>query len=120
MARKLYERFTKEFKIEAVRQAEETNDSVRQVARVLGIKPSQIYKWRREMKKELVTTSRPKEGKSTTGSEMQRLQKGNERLKAEIDILKKAAAYFAREIKWSTRSSNHIGMNGLSAGSAKP
>jgi len=99
MTRKLYERFTKEFKIQAVRQAEETNDSVRQVARVLGIKPSQIYKWRKEMKKELSESGGSKEDKSITDSETQRLRKENERLRAEIDILKKAAAYFAREIK---------------------
>jgi len=99
MSRKLYERFTKEFKIEAVRQAEETNDSVRQVARVLGIKPSQIYKWRREMKKELESSTNQKEEKSMPTSELQQLRKENERLKAENDILKKAAAYFAREIK---------------------
>ena len=99
MSRKLYERFTKEFKIEAVRQAEETNDSVRQVARVLGIKPSQIYKWRREMKKELESSTNQKEEKLMPTSELQQLRKENERLKAENDILKKAAAYFAREIK---------------------
>ena len=49
MSRRPYRRFSKEFKLEAVRLAEESDQPVTQVARELGIRVNQIYKWRKEL-----------------------------------------------------------------------
>ncbi len=47
MTRKPYKRYSKEFKIEAVRLAEESDKPVTQLARELGVRQNQIYKWKR-------------------------------------------------------------------------
>ena len=49
MARKPYKRFSKEFKIEAIRLAEESAKPVTQIARELGIRQNQIYKWKKQL-----------------------------------------------------------------------
>jgi transposase len=41
-------KYTKEFKIEAVRLAEDSDMPVDEVARELGVHPNTLYKWRRE------------------------------------------------------------------------
>lgn len=47
MTKREYRRFTKEFKLEAIRLAEESEKPVTQVARELGLRVNQIYKWKR-------------------------------------------------------------------------
>lgn len=95
--KKTYQRYTREFKIEAVRMAEQSNETMRQVARDLNIRPNQLYKWR----KELATKSNeafPGKGCAMgEGAELRQLRAENERLKQEVEILKKAAVYFARD-----------------------
>ncbi len=49
MSRKKYQTYSKEFKIEAVRLAEQSDKPVTQVARELGIRQNQIYKWRKQL-----------------------------------------------------------------------
>lgn len=44
MSKRKYTRYSKEFKVEAVRLAEETDKAVTQVARELGQRVNQIYK----------------------------------------------------------------------------
>ncbi len=46
MAKRQYRTFSKEFKLEAIRLAEESNKPVTQVARELGIRVNQIGKWK--------------------------------------------------------------------------
>ena len=50
MTKRTYRKFSPEFKREAVRLAEQTDGPVTQVARELGIRVNQIYKWRRQIK----------------------------------------------------------------------
>ena len=97
MSQKKYQTYSKEFKIEAVRLAEQSDKSVTQVARELGIRQNQIYKW----KKQLETH----QGKAFPGKgqaiddENARLRRELAVAKEEIEILKKAAAYFAKELR---------------------
>ncbi len=44
-----YKRYTKEFKLEAVNLAESADKPVTEVARELGIRVNQIYKWKKEI-----------------------------------------------------------------------
>lgn len=92
-----YRQFSKEFKLEAIRLAEESDQPITQVARELGIRINQIYKWKQQL--ELAgENSFPGKGKQVDeAATLSKLRKENERLRKEVDLLKKAAQYFARE-----------------------
>lgn len=84
-------KYTEEFKAEAVKQVRERGYSVQEVARRIGVSPKSLYLWVRQARGGHVT------------SEMDSVRRENARLKAELkrveeerDILKKAAAYFAK------------------------
>ena len=98
--RKPYKTFTREFKIEAVRMMETSDQPSSEIARELGIRRNQLYKWRDQLAQKgdhaFAGQDRPTKEKQ---SELTNLKKENVRLKEEIEILKKAAAYFARELK---------------------
>jgi transposase len=92
--------FTKEFKLEAVRLLETGDQTGIAVARELGIKRNQLYKWRDELStKGESAFNGPGRRPSDQGDQVAQLKKENARLKEELEILKKAAAYFARELK---------------------
>ena len=93
--------FTKEFKLEAVRLLNETDKSGTELARELGIRRNQLYKWQKELeaKGESNAFKGPGRKAEDTNDEVNRLKKENEKLREELEIIKKAAAYFARELK---------------------
>jgi len=93
-------KYTQEFKQEAIKLALQ-KPSIAQAAKDLGIPVATLHTWINGFKK-------PSEGNTTTPStpdtaallaENRRLQKELAILKEEKEILKKAAAYFAREQK---------------------
>jgi len=93
--------FTREFKVEAVRLLEEGQKPGAELARELGIKRNQLYKWKEEIARHKGEAF-PGSGRRAAGSEVSelaRLKKEVARLQEENDILKKAAAFFARELK---------------------
>lgn len=92
-------RYSKEFKRQAVELLETRDTTATAVARELGIKQNQLYKWREEFKLKGDDAFRGP-GRITTDkrSEVSRLKAENKRLKEELDILKKAAIYFAKEL----------------------
>jgi len=98
--RKPYKTYTKEFKLEAVRLMDESDRNPSEVAMQLGIRRNQLYKWKEQMIKKSDEAS-PKRGrpKKADQSENATLRQEVKRLKEENEILKKAAAYFARELK---------------------
>ncbi len=89
--------FSRQFKLEAVRLVKERGVSVSQAARDLDVHENVLRKWVRE----LVTDPHhafPGQGQmKPEQAEIDRLKKEVAKLKMERDILKKAAAYFARE-----------------------
>ena len=90
-------RFGREFKVEAVRLVRERGVSVAQASRDIDVHENVLRKWVREF------GSDPKQAFPGHGQqkpeqlEIDRLRGEVMKLKAERDILKKAAAYFARE-----------------------
>ena len=91
--------FSPEFKREAVRLLEQGDKEAAQLARELGIKRNQLYKWKEEIDSYAEEAfpghgNRPRNGKKDDSAA---LRAENKRLKEEIEILKKAAIYFARE-----------------------
>ena len=96
--RKPYNTYTKEFKLEALRLMAESDRPASEIAMKLGIRRNQLYKWKEQMtKKDTVPTAKKGRPKKEDQSEMTNLKQENKRLKEDIEILKKAAAYFARE-----------------------
>lgn len=94
MVRKQY---TREFKREAARLAEESDKPLAEVARDLGIHPNTLYKWRRAYRAD-GEDAFPGQGKLTPADEeIRRLRRELARVKEERDILKKATQFFARE-----------------------
>lgn len=85
--------YTQEFRDEAVRVTVTSGKSVAQVARDLGIKVATLHEWRRHARYE---HHLPVADNETSEQQLKRLQKENELLRQERDILKKAIAYFAQ------------------------
>ena len=85
-------RYTDEFKVEAAKQVLDQGRSVREVATRLWVSIDSLYAWVREQRKSPVT----RQGDATLAAENSRLQAELKRVTEERDILKKAAAYFAK------------------------
>lgn len=90
--------YTAEFKREAVRLMESSGRPTSDIARELGVRRNQLYKWKDQLTKR-GSTAFPGPGRSQATDELTRLRQELERVKGERDILKKAAAYFAKELK---------------------
>jgi len=99
--RKSYKTFTREFKLEAVRLMETSDRPSSEIAMELGIRRNQLYKWKEQLAKKGDAAFTRSQGrpKKEDQSDMTTLRQENARLKEENEILKKAAAYFARELK---------------------
>jgi transposase len=91
------QRFTKDFKLEAVRLWKSTGRPAAVIARELGMRRNHLYKWATELASE-GEAAFPGSGKrACPADEMARLRREVERLREERDILKKAAMYFAKQ-----------------------
>jgi transposase len=97
--------FTKEFKEEAVKMVLGGGLNIPEVGRRLSIPKSTLAHWVK-ISKEGKLSGRGGKQKAVTVEEMElaRLKRENAELKMERDILKKAAAYFAKESLPGTRS----------------
>ena len=96
MERRKRTTFPKSFKQEAVRLLEQSGRPAAEIARELGIRRNQLYKWQEQTraKGEEVFPGSGRQGRHR--EELRQLRLELERVKEERDILKKAAAYFAR------------------------
>jgi transposase len=93
MARKTY---TREFKLQAVRMMTDQGLSVAEVARRLGVGENGLRAWKAAARDKGADAAFPGHGNpSPADDEVRRLRAEVQRLKAERDLLKKAAAYFA-------------------------
>jgi transposase len=91
-------KYTSEFKREAVRLMESSEKPPSDLARQLGVRRNQLYKWKEQMDRR-GSEALPGIGRRLAqGDEVARLKGELERVKEERDILKKAAAYFAKEL----------------------
>ena len=90
-------KFSREFKLEAVRLVKDRGVSVAQAARDLDLHENVLRKWIRELGADPLHAF-PGHGQMKPEQlEIERLRREVTKLKAERDILKKAAAFFARE-----------------------
>lgn len=93
--------YTKEFKLEAVRLLEQSDRSPAELALALGIRRNQLYKWQQQLHEQGEASFKNKLGrpKKADQSEVSQLRAENRRLREENEIIKKAAAYFAKDMK---------------------
>ena len=91
-------RYSKEFKLEAVRLLEAGSKPAADLARELGVQRNQLYKWQEQLSKN-EEAAFPGSGRriQNKDAEIARLKKELEIAREEAEILKKAAKYFARE-----------------------
>jgi transposase len=92
--------FSEAFKREAVRLLEQGDKSPSDLAIDLGIRRNQLYKWQAQVRKHGDAAFQgPGRKPADPNDEVARLRKEVADLKEENEILKKAAAYFAKELK---------------------
>src|ERR1700692_3400699 len=90
-------RFSRGFKVEAVKLVRERGVSAAQAARDLDVHENVLRKWVKEFGSDPVQAFSGQGQMKPEQQEIERLKREVNKLKAERDILKKAAAYFARE-----------------------
>jgi transposase len=93
MEKKKRRNYTKEFKEEAVRLITDEGYSYAEAGRNLGVNPNLLSRWKREFEGVEIDPG----SAAAMQAELKRLRKENKRLKLEREILKKAAAFFAKE-----------------------
>ncbi len=93
-------RYPKEFKVEAIRLLNDGGKPASEIAMQLGVKRTLLYRWRDQLNDK---GSKAFEGSGRPSleemSELSRLRQELKAVKEERDILKKAVAYFARDLK---------------------
>jgi len=93
------QRFSKEYKVEAVRLLELGQKPAAQLALELGVRRNQLYKWKEQLRgKGDAAFAGPGRKAAAQESEVVRLRRALAKVTEERDILKKAVAYFAREL----------------------
>jgi transposase len=87
-------KFTREFKVSAVKLVNEQGYSAAEAARSLGVDPNSVREWVKKFSDEagLAPT-----GEGAMAAELRRLRRENAQLRMEREILKKAAAFFAKD-----------------------
>ena len=90
-------KFTREFKFEAVKLTRERGVSYAQAAEDLEVHPTQLRDWVKKFGADPQHAFPGRGQVKPEQLEIARLKREVAKLKAERDILKKAAAYFAKE-----------------------
>ena len=89
---------TREFKLSAVKLVNEQGYSVPEAARSLGVDAANVRNWVENLSTKSVEDGGVvPSGEGALRAELRRLRKENARLLMEREILKKAAAFFAKE-----------------------
>jgi transposase len=89
--------FTLDFKAEVVRHRKAENLSFSECGRKFDVLPKLIKQWEKQYEAGQLTTTAGRRAVSPEQAEITRLRAELSRAKMEVSILKKAAAYFARE-----------------------
>jgi len=99
MTEKARRTYTREFKIEALRLLEKSGKSAAQIERDLGIGSGNLYRWKRKLAEDDENTF-PGHGRLIPDQErIRQLERENDILRQERDILKKAVAIFSHPSK---------------------
>jgi len=89
--------FTPEFKAEIVELCQRGDRTVRQVSQDFDLTETAVREWVRQA--EIDTGTRSDGLKSDERAELAQLRRENRRLREDVDILKRATAFFAKETR---------------------
>lgn len=94
-------RYPKDFKIEAIRLMDSGSKPISEISMELGVKRTLLYRWRDQAREkgDLAFSGKIGRPKIEELSEISRLRKELREVTEERDILKKAAAYFAKDLR---------------------
>ena len=104
MGRKSYQKYTDEFKKEAVAFVKREKLGISESARRLNIPQQTLGNWVKKRSGKGIETVRQDSKVSSGEAEISRLKRELAEAQMERDILKKATAYFAKESQRGTRS----------------
>jgi transposase len=90
--------YTREFKVEAIKPVTEKGYSVAEAARSLDIGETLLRSWKQAFENEGDQAFPGHGNLPAIEEELRQLRAENKRLQMERDILKKATAFFAREV----------------------
>ena len=90
-----YKQYPNEFKEEAVALVIDQGYSVPEAAKSLGIAANMLYRWKQQFEEQQQGLTLAEDERE----ELKRLRKENKELRMEKEILKKASAFFAKEMK---------------------
>ena len=95
------QRYTREFKLEAIRLLEQGDQPAADLARQLGIQRNQLYKWKQQFERagDNAFQGSGANARTSARSENAQLKRRVAELEEEVAILKKAATYFAKELE---------------------
>lgn len=96
MTKRKYKKYSREFKLEAIRLADESDKPVTQVARELALRVNQIYKWRQQLELKQDEVFPGKGQQAGKDAEIRRLKRELAAAQEENVFLKKTAVYFAK------------------------
>ncbi len=89
-------KYSKEFKIEAVRLSNDTDKTLTEISSELGVSQANLSRWREELSNDPEHSFPGKGKQKPADAELKRLKKENADLKQETEILKKAIAIFSK------------------------
>lgn len=90
-------RYSSEFKTETVALVKSSGRSIADVARSLGVSDRTLWYWVSEDRKSRQRAQDPSSLNADDAAELKRLRKENAQQREDIEIVRKAAAYFAKE-----------------------
>lgn len=89
-------RYSREFKLEAIRLWQESDKTAAEVEDELGLRRKSLHEWKHHL---LVRGAGSSESERSLKERIQQLERENWHLRQERDILKKAVAVFTRQSK---------------------
>jgi len=91
--------YTPEFKLQAIKMLTEQKLSVAEAARRLGVHEGQMHEWKKAHLKDGAAAFPGSGHQTPADEELRRLRAEVKRLEVERDILKKATAFFAAQMR---------------------
>lgn len=99
MSKQARRRFTPEFKEQAVGRLSAPGATQSGVAKELGVTPTQLKTWRLEL--EAAGSAEAVRRQKAEAAELSDLRRENRRLKEEVEVMRKASAFFAQ---WAAKT----------------
>ena len=112
-------RFTREFKLAAVRQVVGEGRTQKQVAEELGLNANLLGRWIKQLRADPGQAFPGRGNLKARDKEVEDLRREVSRLKGELSFLRKVSGYFSRNQRWNIRGSRRTAAATRRAGCAR-